>query len=148
MKTQLEALTIITIAFSALIGILAAVGSSGMTCSCGTPVGFPPTCLVTPCPGRELLTMVSYTVNSPTNATLTIWNVGSVQIAFSSYAVSQSNGALYAYDNWTEPRLNPNQRVDANILIGGASFTFQSGTTYTVSIVTIRNNHFDFTIQG
>ena len=148
MKSQEQALVIIALAFSALMGILAAAGEAGMTCSCGTPIGFPPACVVTPCPGRELLTMDSYKINSPTNVTLTIRNIGDMGIGFSSYTVSQSNSVQYTYNNWTEPMLQPNQVFGANILINGAPFTFQSGLPYTVTIVTTRNNQFTFTIQG
>ena len=138
----------IAVAFSALIGILAAAGESGTTCACGTPIGFPPACVVTPCPGREALTMDSYKINSPTNATLTIRNTGWTGIGFSSYTVSQSNSVQYTYNNWTEPMLQPNQAFSANILIEGAPFTFQPSYSYTVTVVTTRNNLFTFTIQG
>jgi hypothetical protein len=145
LKSQLQALIVIAIAFSALIGILAAF-YPGITCSCGTPVGYPATCLVYPCPAHEMLTMESYKVNSPTNATLTIVNTSPIGIGFSSYKVSQSHGAQFTYENWTEPMLEPNQMFNASIIISGASFTFQSGTSYTITIVTLRNNPFTFTI--
>jgi hypothetical protein len=95
-----------------------------------------------------MLTMESYKVNSPTNATLTIVNTSPLSIGFSYYIVSQSNNAQFTHDNWTEPILPPNHVLDANILVSGATFTFQSGTSYTITIVTTRNNPFTFTIKA
>jgi hypothetical protein len=148
LKSQVQALIIIAIAFAALTGILVAAAQPGMTCACGPPVGFPPTCVVNPCPGSEMLAMDSYKVNSPTNATLTIVNIGSLSIGFSYYQVSQSNSAQFTHDNWTEPILPPNQTRSANIVISGAPFTFQSGTSYTITIVTMRNFLYTFTIKA
>jgi hypothetical protein len=95
-----------------------------------------------------MLAMESYRVNSATNATLTIWNTSPVGIGFSSYKVCQSNSAQFNYENWTEPMLEPGQMLNASIIITGASFTFQSGTSYTITIVTLRNNSFTFTIKA
>jgi hypothetical protein len=148
LKSQLRALIIIVVAFSALLGILAASGEAGTNCGCGTPVGFPPTCVVAPCPAHEMMTMESYKVNSPTNATLTMRNTGWLSIGFSYYQVSQSNSAMFTHLNWTEPILPPNQALDATVVISGASFTFQPGTSYTITIVTLRNNPFTFTIKA
>jgi len=95
-----------------------------------------------------MLAMESCKVNSPINATLTIWNTSPVGIGFSSYKVSQSNSAQFNHENWTEPMLEPGQLFNASIVISGASFTFQSGTSYTITIVTLRNNSFIFTIKA
>ncbi len=95
-----------------------------------------------------MLVMESYKINSPTNATLTILNNGELTVNFWYYNVSQSNGATFTHANWTEPMLAPNQAFDANILIAGAPFTFQSGSSYTITVVTTRNNPFHFTVNG
>jgi hypothetical protein len=107
-----------------------------------------PGCFVTPCPGRELLTVETSTVNSPTSLTLNIRNTGEVGISLDRYSVKDSIGNQYTKMNWTSPFVSPNQLAAFNIVIDGSAFTFQSKNTYTIALITTRNNMFTFTITA
>jgi len=107
-----------------------------------------PGCLVTPCPGRESLNIETSQVNSPTNMTLSVRNMGSVGITLTSYVVKDSLDNQYANMNWTTPFMNPNQLVAINIIIDGSAFTFQSKNTYNIALTTARNNIFTFTLTA
>ena len=87
-------------------------------------------------------------VNSPTNLTLSVRNVGSVGISLYSYVVKDSVGDQFARMNWTTPFMNPNQLTAINIIIDGSAFTFQSKNTYTIIVTTARNNLLTFTITA
>src|SRR6267143_2258507 len=100
-----------------------------------------PGCFVTPCPGRESLNIEALQVNSPTNLTLSVRNMGSVGTSFTSYVVKDSLGNQYAKMNWTTPFMTPNQLAAINKVIDGNAFTFQSKNSYTVTLITTRNNH-------
>jgi len=56
-------------------------------------------------------------VNSPTNLTLNVRNVGSVGTSFTSYVVKDSLGNQYAKMTWTTPFMTPNQLAAINIVI-------------------------------
>ena len=107
-----------------------------------------PGCIVTPCPGQESLNVETSQVNSPTNMTLNVRNVGSVSTTFNSYIVKDSVGNQYTKSNWSGPTLNPNSLLAICIVIDGSAFTFQSKSSYTVTLVTLRNNLFSFTITA
>ena len=107
-----------------------------------------PGCIVTPCPGQESLNVETSQVNSPTNMTLNVRNVGSVSTTFNSYIVKDSVGNQYTKSNWSGPTLNPNSLLAICIVIDGSAFTFQSKSSYTVTMVTLRNNLFSFTITA
>jgi len=92
--------------------------------------------------------------------TLSVRNTGSVAIAFASYYVKDSNGNQYARLNWPTDAggkypasVNPNGLVSVNIAISsacgssctGATYQFSSGLSYTVTVVTTRNNQFVWT---
>ena len=100
------------------------------------------------CPGRESLNIETSQVNSPTNLTLSVRDVGSVGITLTSYIVKDSLGNQYAKVNWTTPFMNPNQLVAINIIIDGSAFTFQSKNTYNMALTTARNNIFTFTLNA
>jgi|SRR2546427_3976303 len=107
-----------------------------------------PGCPVSPCPGREALNVDTSQVNSPTNLTLTIRNLGSASVELVSYSVKDAAGNQYTKTNWTGPNINTNQVVTVNIVIDGSAFTFQHGYYYTILVTTARNNLFTFTITG
>jgi len=101
----------------------------------------------TPCPGREDLNIISSTLNSPTNITLQIINTGSVQFSLASYSVQNANGRIYSNNSWSGPTIAPNAIRTTNLLIDGNAFTLQSGS-YTITLITSRNNVFTFTIKA
>lgn len=106
------------------------------------------------------------------NVTMNLRNVGSASISLASYYVTDPSGNQYARLNWATdggfngPPVNgiaPNALGIVYLNIGpngatspakgcstctltGSSFSFASGTAYTVKIVTSRNNQFQFTI--
>lgn len=105
--------------------------------------------------GRESLSLDSYTFQSGTNVSMYIRNTGTVNVTLTSYYVKDSSGNQWALLSWTGPNIAPNQVGIANILIGtscpsctlaGNAFTFQAGYSYTILVVTARNNQFSFTI--
>src|SRR5260370_8207462 len=97
-----------------------------------------PGCPVNPCPGQENLNVETSQINSPTNVILNIRNVGSVSTTFNSYIVKDSVGNQYTKSNWSGPTLNPNSLLPINIVIDGSAFTFNSKSTYTVTLPPFR----------
>jgi hypothetical protein len=104
---------------------------------------------------REALALVSYAFTSGTNLTLFLRNIGNVSINLVSYYVKDASGNQYALTTWPGPTINPNSTSPAMILIGsscpsctlvGSAFTFTPGFSYTIVIVTGRNNQFSFTV--
>ena len=115
------------------------------------------TLLVQPNVGKEALTMDTFAFPNNNNVTLTLRNAGTVAVTFSSYYVKNATGTTYTQSGWTwGPTIQPNSPGLANIGItagcGGcgsfstSSFTFVSGNSYTVTLVTSRNNQFSFTV--
>jgi preprotein translocase subunit SecG len=102
----------------------------------------------TPCPGRENLNFVSATVDSPTNMTVQILNIGSVAISLVSYNVKSTYSQPYQSNNWSGPTLGPNTYATINLLIDGNTFTFQSGTYYSITFMTSRNFQFSSTLKA
>lgn len=117
--------------------------------------------------GREALVLELSVFNTGYNATLNIRNTGSASVTLVTYYVKDSSGDQYFRSNWsTGPNpqatsIAPNALDQAIVLIGtggtgqcGTSctltatpFTFNgSPSSYTVVIVTARNNQFSFTI--
>jgi hypothetical protein len=101
-----------------------------------------------PCPGREALNIISSTTNSQTNITVQLINTGSAQISLMSYYVENANGRVYSNNNWSGPTIAPNAIRTTNLLIDGNIFTFQSGSYYTITLITSRNNQFILTIKA
>src|SRR5262245_62024006 len=64
-----------------------------------------------PCPALEGLSVLSTSVNSPTNATLQIINVGQRSAVMIAYYVKDASGTTYANTNWAGPTLQPNEIV-------------------------------------
>ncbi len=111
--------------------------------------------LVTPPTGKEALNLENTSFTNSTYATLFIRNAGTASVSFVTYYVKDNSGNQYAKTSWTGPT---NQAVNAlittTINIGATCgctapstpFTFQPGNSYTVIVVTSRNNQFTFTI--
>jgi FlaG/FlaF family flagellin (archaellin) len=118
----------------------------------GSIIPAPPT-------GREILTIENQGFD-PNNIRLTLYlrNTGSTPTTLASYYIQDQNGNQYARTTWTVPATPP-----ANIVNGtgvflpinaacsscahtGNQFTFQPGNSYTITIITQRNNQFSYTI--
>jgi FlaG/FlaF family flagellin (archaellin) len=114
---------------------------------------------------KENMNVESFTYNANNlNLTLSVRNTGAVGLSFSSYYVKDSSGNQIARLNWSTDAagkypasINPNGLGTVNIAIGGSclsscsgggSFSsFTSGYSYTVTLVTTRNNQFAWTGQ-
>jgi hypothetical protein len=114
--------------------------------------------MVTPQTGKEALNIESSTFNSNNmNVSLFIRNTGSATISFTTYYVKDAAGNTYTQGTYTfGPTIQPNAVGIANIGINtqcgspctnsGATYTFVSGNSYTVTFVTSRNGQFVFTV--
>jgi hypothetical protein len=90
--------------------------------------------------------MQSYRINTPTNLTLNMFNAGASPKALIAYYVKDSTGAQYANSSWSGPTIPPAIAISVNILIDGRAFTFQTGMSYTVTIVVSTYDQFSFTL--
>ena len=114
--------------------------------------------------GREALNMDLFQVNSSTNVSLNLRNVGSISLSLQVYLVKDSAGDQWQSDQWQNvstpgPTLSPNSVATTVITIGqscnscsytgatGAFSQFTSTKYYTVEVVTARNDPFTFTIM-
>jgi FlaG/FlaF family flagellin (archaellin) len=112
--------------------------------------------LPAPPSGREILTIENQGFdNTNMNMTLYLRNTGSTPITLVSYYVQDQNGNQYSKTQWSVPTVAPTTLAKVFILINtaciscthtGSSFTFQSGNSYTITLITQRNNQFSFTI--
>src|SRR5438094_8229574 len=94
---------------------------------------------------------------SNNHVTLTLRDAGTVAVTLSSYYVKNATGTTYPQSacTWGRP-IQPNAPGLANIGITAgcvgcgsfstSSFTFVSGNSYTVTLVTSRNNQFNFNV--
>ena len=78
--------------------------------------------------------------------TLAIVNTGAASSYFVSYSVKSAAGQVYSNSSWSEPSFAPNDLLAVNIIIDRIGFKFQSGSSYTITIGTARNNEFVFSI--
>ena len=111
--------------------------------------------LVNPQTGKEALSLENTSFTNGTYTTLYIRNTGTAAVSFVTYYVKDANSNQYSKTNWVGPT---NQAVNAlittNINIGaqcactnsGSTYTFVSGNSYIVTIITSRNNQFTFNI--
>ena len=113
--------------------------------------------LVTPNVGKETVTMDTYAFPSNTNVTITIRNAGTVPVTFATYYVKNATGGTFTQSAWTAgPTIQPNAAGLALVGItsgcagcgsfSSSSFTFVGGNSYTVTLVTSRNNQFNFNV--
>ncbi len=139
---------------AALLMVVIVVVASVMVYAWST--GLLGTLLVQPNVGKETITMDTYAFPSNKNVTLTLRNAGSVAVTFATYYVRNATGSTYTQSAWTSgPTMQPNAAGLALIGIGSAcgcgsasagAFTFASGNTYIVTLVTSRNNQFNFNV--
>jgi|SRR5437867_2345074 len=115
--------------------------------------------LVTPQTGKEALSLENTSFTNGTYTTLFIRNVGTAAVSFVTYYVKDANQNQYSKTNWSGTAITNqavNGLISAPISIGtncctttppaGSTFTFQPGNSYTVVVITSRNNQFTFTI--
>jgi hypothetical protein len=115
--------------------------------------------LVTPTAGKEALNADTYSFYNTTMASINIRNSGTVAVTLVTYYVKDSSQNTYTNTAFTAAQsapqsLQPNAVWTTNFDINtignhcgcsGATFTFTSGS-YTVTVVTSRNNQFVFTL--
>jgi FlaG/FlaF family flagellin (archaellin) len=115
------------------------------------------TLLVHPTTGQENLAYVtsSATFTGTSNVTASINNIGTANVTLHNYYVKDSNGNEYSYTYSAGPTISPNKIMAISFPIGstcngcvltGTAFTFQSGYSYTVLMVTTHNNQFTFQV--
>jgi hypothetical protein len=133
------------------------------------------TLLVHPTTGNEVLNLENSAFNSNQNVTLDLRNAGSASISLTSFYVKNSTGGQWAQLNWqSQPHppaaIAPNALGVVYIAIGsgtlgnagpcdatgstttpcsesGSGFgAFTSGYSYTITVITSRNNQFQFTV--
>ncbi len=113
--------------------------------------------LVTPQTGKEALNLenTGWSSTNSTSATLYIRNSGSASINLVTYYVKDSAGDQYSRTTWTGPTIPVNGLGTTPINIGlscsncqltGNAFSYTAGNSYTVVVVTSRNNQFTFTV--
>ncbi len=110
-------------------------------------VAFPPqSLLVHPGGPHESLCFVSSSLNSPTNATLTLLNCGyPYTTTLIAYYVHYGQD-VYSNANWAGPSIPMNTQASFNILIDGQAFTFHPGNSYSITIISARHNQFGITL--
>jgi FlaG/FlaF family flagellin (archaellin) len=117
------------------------------------------TLLVHPTTGQESLNYVtnSGAFGSNTNMTAYINNLGTANATLQTYYVKDSNGNSYQYSYaaGSGPTIAPNKSIPINFPIGssctgctlsGSAYIFTSGYSYTVLMITTRNNQFTFSV--
>ncbi len=117
--------------------------------------------LVTPTAGKEALNADTYSFYNGTMAAINIRNTGSATVSLITYYVKDSAGDTYSNTVWSGPTgIAPNQVNPTNFdintagnhcgsgctLSGGSPFSFTAGSSYTITVVTSRNNQFVFTV--
>jgi hypothetical protein len=147
---------------AALLMVVIVVVASVMVYAWST--GLLGTLLVQPSVGKEVLNMDQYAFANNNNVTLYLRNAGSVAISFQTYYVKDSAGNQWQLNSWSpagQP-INPNSPLAVNVAIGSLSgqcgsacvytgaasafSAFSGGSSYTVLLVTTRNNQFSFTV--
>ncbi len=115
--------------------------------------------LPAPPTGREILTIENQGFDT-SNMKLTLYlrNTGSTPTTLASYYIQDQNGNQYARTSWIVPAASPASIVNGTGVFLpintaciscthiGNSFTFQSGNSYTITLITQKNNQFSFTL--
>ena len=137
---------------AALLMVVIVVVASVMVYAWST--GLLGTLLVQPNVGKEALNMNTYSFPTNNNVTLVLQNSGSVAVTFTTYYVKNSTGTTWTQTSYGwAPTIQPNQPATVPIGLGvtggsfsTSSFYFVGGNSYTVTLVTSRNNQFQFTV--
>ncbi len=110
---------------------------------------------LTPQTGKEALNIENSSFSNSTAATLYLRNTGTTSINLTTYYVKDNANNQYSRTIWTGPTISPNGLATTYVNIGascsactlqGTAFTFTTGNSYTVVVVTSRKNQFTFTI--
>jgi len=101
----------------------------------------------------------SYAFTGNNNVTIYIRNSGTGNVTLAAYYVTDSSSNTWQLLSWSSgPTIPPNTAKATNIPIGtsctqgcqytgsGSGFTFTSGYSYTVKVLTSKNNPFTFTV--
>jgi FlaG/FlaF family flagellin (archaellin) len=105
---------------------------------------------------KELLSLEfsNFGPQNPTyNVTLYLRNTGSVPVTLVAYYV-KSNSSQYARSTWAGATITPTSLGQAQILIAGAcnctniggAFTFTTGSSYTITMLSSRGTQFTFSV--
>ncbi len=77
---------------------------------------------------------------------MTIRTTGTAAVTFTAYYVQDSFQNRYSSVGWSGPTIPVNVSLVVNVTIDGRAFTFQPGTSYSVVMLTAKNNQFTFTV--
>ncbi len=120
--------------------------------------------LVTPQTGKEALSLENTSFSGNATAAMSIRNIGTASITMVTYYVKDNSGNQYASgitgfawlgapsgiaaNGLAATTINIGATCDGNCQYTGTSphFAFVAGNSYTVIIVTSRNNQFTFTV--
>ena len=114
---------------------------------------------ITPPYINEDLVMNSHTFNNSTMLTLNLQNMGNGTTTVVSYVIRDASGDAWSMTNLNGPIIPVGQTGTAIMFIGsscpiciytgitGLFFTFQHGSTYTVTVTTSRNNQFTYSVS-
>jgi len=114
------------------------------------------TLLATPPPREGPLAADSFAFANSTAVTIYIRNSGTGNVTLAAYYVTDSSSNTWQLLSWASgPTIAPNTAKATTIAIGngccqytgtGSGYTFTSGYSYTVKVLTARNNPFTFTV--
>ncbi|HZY48002.1 MAG TPA: hypothetical protein VFE96_09425 [Candidatus Bathyarchaeia archaeon] len=83
---------------------------------------------------------------------MTITNTGTVSVGLAEYIIKDSRGDTYINQTSSGPNLAPGYSATVRILLtgqlSGQPFQFQTGQTYSLQLVTKRNNPFPYTFTA
>ncbi len=112
--------------------------------------------MVNPQVGKEAMNLENTAFSNSTSATLYVRNTGSAAESLVSYYVKDNTGAQYSRTGWAGPsNQSPNTLMTLYVNIGAScgsctaasnNFVYTAGNSYTVIVVTSRNNQFTFTV--
>jgi hypothetical protein len=103
----------------------------------------------------EAISYKSYSIDSGTQVTLTVQNLGGSNMRLVSYYVVDGNVNQYNLASWNGPVLSPAQTGTLSILTGascggcvlsGSQFNFVNGYSYSITLVTGQGSQFTWTI--
>jgi hypothetical protein len=131
------------------------VGAYNITVTASTPLRSHTVSIILQVGRPVSLNLEMYTFNNSTSSALYLRNAGNETITLVTYYVSNNANGQYSRISWTGPSIARNALATTIIDIGtscgtctlqGNAFTFVSGASYIVTLVTSGNSRFSFTI--